>query len=572
MECKQCHLNFNTPPVIEPRKFKCRSCGNIFVVSPQGPKEHCSDEEVVTLETDPGKAVALRAPGPGAALPTPNLDACAMTYPARDGSQLQPPPQAPPATAPAAAPAVQKPTAPAQQQRQAAPGQPQLPAGSPQLQPAKIDTNTLKIPGYEIVSVLGSGGMGVVLKAKQISLDRDVAIKVLSPTLATIPRFVKRFQKEAKALSTLNHPGVVGVIDRGQVNGVCYLVMEFVAGTTLRYLLQRVQITLREFLDMVVQLLESLEYIHSKGIVHRDIKPENVIISKNRRIKVADFGLACLEDPDDSQNLTRHNTGMGTLNYMAPEQRVNAANVDCRADLYSLGVILYEIVTGELPLGAFDPPSKVNKRLSKRLDAIIIKALKSKPEERYQTARAIIDDIKGYMENVKKKPTPEAKAEQDKPISTIRSAPGKDVHSIIPSTHAPKQQQSGYDPQEEQRMWAVWQDHQKQVAEDSSPHGRGSMPGLSRTKKATKRRPAPAKKSAPNFFEKTLEQDRLLEQKRESHKANKWATYLVSALVILSLIIGIGALLMPIFPFLWRIPVLGGLMMKLRNVFTPSYD
>ncbi len=558
MECKQCHLNFNTPPVKEPRKFKCRSCGNIFVVSPTSPDHSCSDEEVVTLETDPGKAVALRAPGPEAALPTP--DACAMTYPARDGSQLRPPPPRPPAA----------PTAPAP--RQAAPGQPQLPAGSPPMKAAKVDINTLNIPGYEIVSVLGSGGMGVVLKARQKSLDRDVAIKVLSPSLATIPRFVKRFQKEAKALSTLNHPGVVGVIDRGQINGVCYLVMEFVAGTTLRYLLQRVQITLREFLDLVIQLLESLEYIHSKGIVHRDIKPENVIISKNRRIKVADFGLACLEDPEDSQNLTRHNTGMGTLNYMAPEQRVNAAEVDCRADLYSLGVILYEIVTGELPLGAFDPPSKVNKRLSKRLDAIIIKALKSKPSERYQTARAIIDDIKGYMDNVKKKPAVEAKKVEEQPISTIRSAPGKKVHSIIPSSHAPEPQK-GYDPQEEQRMWAVWQDHQRAVEEESSgmPSRRGAMPGLSRTKQATKKRPKPSQSSAPNFFEKTLEQERLLEEKRTSRKPNKIASYLVSGAVIFAVIIGIGALLLPTFPFLWRIPIIGGLMMKVRNIFLPTY-
>jgi serine/threonine protein kinase len=402
--------------------------------------------------------------------------------------------------------------------------------------------------------------MGVVLKAKQISLDRPVAIKVLSPSLAKIPRFVKRFQKEARALSQLNHPGVVSAIDRGQVGDVCYMVMEFVAGTTLRYLLQKVQITLKEFLDMVVQLLEAVEYIHSKGIIHRDIKPENIIISKNRQIKLADFGLACLIDPSENSNLTRANTGMGTVNYMAPEQRTNASEVDSRADIYSLGVILYEIVTGELPLGAFDPPSKVNKRLSKKLDAVIIKALKTKPEERYQNATEIRVAIQEYIDSVGKKPVNEAKSEQNRPISTISVPKGKEKSYKSPAD------KKAFDAEEEQRMWAVWKDHAKDNDKNSpspSPQRGSKVPGLNQRPKRTL---TSVKNDSAQFFERAIQKDIAYEQAREKSLEGKYKTYIAASIVGTMCFLGAGSAILPIFPFLSRIPLLGSILVAIRRM------
>ena len=337
--------------------------------------------------------------------------------------------------------------------------------------------------------------------------------------------------------------------------------MEFVAGTTLRYLLQKVQITLKEFLDMVVQLLEAVEYIHSKGIIHRDIKPENIIISKNRQIKLADFGLACLIDPDQNSNLTRANTGMGTVNYMAPEQRTNASEVDSRADIYSLGVILYEIVTGEIPLGAFDPPSKVNKRLNKKLDGIISKALKAKPDERYQNTTEFKDAIKSYIDNVKKKPAKEAKTEQDRPVSTISVPKGK------AKSHKSIAEKKAFDAEEERRMWAVWKDHAKEQVESNerAPRKGTQLPGLSGNRQ--KRPIAPIKKDSNQFFERAVQKDVDDQNAREKSEAGKYKAYIVAAIVGTVCFLGGTTAILPIFPFLAKIPLLGPILLSIRAIF-----
>jgi serine/threonine-protein kinase len=257
-----------------------------------------------------------------------------------------------------------------------------VPAGS---EPGKGPP--LQLPGYELLEILGRGGMGEVWKARQISLGRTVAIKLLPPKLAQDPEFVARFEKEAAALAALSHPNIIQIIDRGQAGDHYYFVMELVEGRSLREVIQNTRLSAQDALRVVAQICRAIDYAHEKQIIHRDLKPENILIDARGHVKVADFGLAGFRGGSDQHNLTATSVAMGTINYMAPEQRRDAKNVDGRADLYSLGVILYEALTGELPIGRFRLPSE--KDLDARLDEIVLKSLEVDPDQRYQRASAI---------------------------------------------------------------------------------------------------------------------------------------------------------------------------------------
>lgn len=247
--------------------------------------------------------------------------------------------------------------------------------------------------GLEIVRVLGKGGMGVVYQARQPALDRHVAIKILPRKLALDPDFQDRFIREAKALASLSHPNIVTVHDFGAEGGVFFLVMEFVDGVTLRQAMAGGKLGPETALRIVPQLCDALEYAHQEGVVHRDIKPENIILDRKGRVKIADFGLAKLVGNETRlPALTQTNIVMGTPNYMAPEQIENPKSVDHRADIYSLGVVLYEMLTGELPLGRFKLPSQ-KVQLDVRLDEVVLKALEKEPDRRYQRASHVKDDI-----------------------------------------------------------------------------------------------------------------------------------------------------------------------------------
>jgi tRNA A-37 threonylcarbamoyl transferase component Bud32 len=246
---------------------------------------------------------------------------------------------------------------------------------------------------YEILEVLGRGGMGVVYKARQPGLDRAVALKVLSPRLAADPDFVDRFGREAKALARLSHPNIVAVHDCGVESGMPYLVMELVDGVSLRRLLAERRLPPEEAMGIVPQLCAALEAAHQQGVVHRDIKPENILIDAKGRVKVADFGLAMVLGIGASR-LTQTHAVMGTPHYMAPEQVENPKTVDHRADIYSMGVVFYEMLTGELPLGAFPRPSEKAK-VHHRLDEIVLRALAKEPERRYQKASELREDVSG---------------------------------------------------------------------------------------------------------------------------------------------------------------------------------
>ncbi|HET7624424.1 MAG TPA: serine/threonine-protein kinase [Verrucomicrobiae bacterium] len=267
-------------------------------------------------------------------------------------------------------------------------------------------------PQLEILEFIGKGGMGVVYKARQKQLDRIVALKILPPGIGNAPAFAERFTREARALAKLNHPGIVTLYEFGTAAGgntgtapLYYFLMEYVDGVNLRQLLRAGRISAREALAIVPQICDALQFAHDNGIVHRDIKPENILLDRRGRVKVADFGLAKLmgtealvhpmgagnQRPGESHplpSLTDAGKVMGTPYYMAPEQMENPGEVDHRADIYALGVVFYQMLTGELPEKQIQPPSK-KVQIDVRLDEIVLRALEKKPELRFQQASVL---------------------------------------------------------------------------------------------------------------------------------------------------------------------------------------
>jgi predicted Ser/Thr protein kinase len=264
---------------------------------------------------------------------------------------------------------------------------------SPGTTPAQPAQLAGYFPQLEILELLGQGGMGAVYKARQPGLDRLVALKILPPQAAGDAGFAERFNREARALARLNHPNIVAVFDFGQTHGLHYFIMEYVDGLNLRQLEQAGKLKAREALKIIPQICDALQFAHDEGIVHRDIKPENVLLDKKGRVKIADFGLArILGREPTALRLTGAKDVMGTPHYMAPEQFEHPQEVDHRADIYSLGVVFYEMLTGELPLGRFAPPSR-KVQMDVRLDEVVLHALEREPELRYQRASQVKTDI-----------------------------------------------------------------------------------------------------------------------------------------------------------------------------------
>jgi serine/threonine protein kinase len=260
----------------------------------------------------------------------------------------------------------------------------------PPPEPAEI---TKHFPQLEVLECLGRGGMGMVYKARQPKLNRLVALKILAPEKGADPKFAERFLREAQALARLSHPNIVTVHDFGEADGLYYLLMEYVDGVTLRQLLQGQKIAPEQALQIVPKICEALQFAHERGIVHRDIKPENVLLDKQGRVKIADFGIAKLVGAEAVRpSLTEDKSVIGTPHYMAPEQVEKPQTVDHRADIYSLGVVFYEMLTGELPLGNFQPPSR-KVQVDVRLDEVVLHALEKEPERRYQHASEVKTDL-----------------------------------------------------------------------------------------------------------------------------------------------------------------------------------
>lgn len=255
------------------------------------------------------------------------------------------------------------------------------------LPPPSLEEVATAFPDLEVIELIGKGGMGAVYKARQKSLDRFVALKLLPLSLAADPEFADRFQGEAKALATLNHPNIVTVHDFGKQGDFYFLLMEFVDGPNLRHLIRDQKLSPQEALAIVPPLCDALEFAHQQNIVHRDIKPENLLLDTKGRVKVADFGIARIlgqSSPD-----LESDKAAGTPAYMAPEQKNSPHTVDTRADIYSLGVVIYEMLTGERPTSDLTPPSGKNATLDVRLDEVVLRALNSNPDLRWQSADAL---------------------------------------------------------------------------------------------------------------------------------------------------------------------------------------
>lgn len=250
------------------------------------------------------------------------------------------------------------------------------------------------LEGFEVLSLIGQGGMGAVYKAIHLRLDRVVAIKVLPTELdAADPAFGERFLREARSLAKLQHPNLVVVHDFGEVDGLYFIVMEYVEGANLRERLRDGSLRPDAALKILPQICEGLRYAHGQGLVHRDIKPENILLGNDGRVRIADFGLARMVHPDASDiSLTGTEQALGTPHYMAPEQLRDPDRVDHRADLFSLGVVFYEMLTGNLPQGRFPLPSE-EVEVSKHVDEVVLKSLEPNPERRYQQAMDMEEDL-----------------------------------------------------------------------------------------------------------------------------------------------------------------------------------
>lgn len=262
-------------------------------------------------------------------------------------------------------------------------------------------------PDLEIMERLGAGGMGTVYQVRQKRLDRFAALKVLTCRPEFHDSFSLRFEREAQVLARLSHPHIVSIYDFGEVeledeegHSLFWFLMEFVDGADLSRLIRAKTLTPEQALPMVPQICDALQYAHDTGVAHRDIKPANILVTHDGQVKIADFGLAAIRGKDGgalASGITMTGTAMGTPHYMAPEHWDAPDQVDHRADLYSLGVVIYEMLTGGRPSGLFDPPSRKVK-VDVRLDEVVLKALEKEPERRYQSASEIGQDVERVAE------------------------------------------------------------------------------------------------------------------------------------------------------------------------------
>jgi len=295
-------------------------------------------------------------------------------------------------------------------------------------QPTVVEI-AVHFPELEVLEVIGVGGMGAVFKARQPKLDRWVALKILSSDLAGDPAFAERFDREARVLARLSHPNIVTVFDTGMAGPFAYLMMEYVDGVNLRQAMKAGRFTPVDALSLVQDVCGALKFAHEKGILHRDIKPENILIDSRGQVKIADFGIAKLVGENDREQVTLTQRGfvLGSPHYMAPEQLESPGDVDQRADIYSLGVVLYELLTGELPLGRFAPPSKKSS-VDVRIDEIVMRTLERERELRFQT----VGEVKTQMQAASEAGTrpPEAVRAPTDVVSAGKTARGANASLI----------------------------------------------------------------------------------------------------------------------------------------------
>src|SRR5436853_4400263 len=280
--------------------------------------------------------------------------------------------------------------------------------------------NTLFDGRYRIVRKLGAGGMANVYLAEDQELGRRVAIKILNERHANDDQFVERFRREAKNAAGLSHPNIVSIFDRGEAEGTYYIAMEYLDGRSLKEMItKRGPAPINVAVDYARQILAALRVAHRQGLVHRDIKPHNVLVDDEGRVKVTDFGIARA----GPSQMTEEGSIIGTAQYLSPEQ-ARGTQVDQRSDLYSLGIVLYEMLTGEVPFTGDspveiamkhlskvpEPPSRIRPEVPRDLDFVVMRALAKAPDERYASAEEMDADLARVARGVSVSPETEEAA------------------------------------------------------------------------------------------------------------------------------------------------------------------
>jgi len=235
---------------------------------------------------------------------------------------------------------------------------------------------------YKVEKLIGRGGMGSVFQAFDPNTGEKVAIKVLRKTYSDSAKFRARFEREISVLLKLYHPNIVKIINRGEANGVHFFTMDLVNGVTLRDIMKKNELNLKARLQIIGEVCSAVQHAHDRNVIHRDLKPQNIIIDENGHARVLDFGIARLTR-DNLLNLTRTGQIIGTSRYMAPEQQRDTKHVDTQADVYSIGILAYQLLTGKLPIGNYTPLSELVPQLPAEIDPVVDKALEVRPQDRY---------------------------------------------------------------------------------------------------------------------------------------------------------------------------------------------
>ena len=295
---------------------------------------------------------------------------------------------------------------------------------------------------YRIEKVIGIGGMAIVFKATDLLMRRTVAVKILKDEFAADEQSVKSFINESKTVAMLSHPNIVNIYDVSVRENIKYIVMEYVEGITLKnYMEHREVLNLREIISYTTQILRALDHAHAKGVVHRDIKPQNIMLLKSGVIKVMDFGIA---KRPNTETITMAGKAIGTVYYISPEQ-VTGGDIDSRSDIYSLGAMMYEMATGQLPFTADTPvsvalmqvnddptpPREINPHIPQGLEQIILRAMEKNPDERYQSAEEMLSQLLKLRENPKIV-FRENKNKQQKQKSSGQTKKKKTSHAMFP--------------------------------------------------------------------------------------------------------------------------------------------
>jgi serine/threonine protein kinase len=299
------------------------------------------------------------------------------------------------------------------------------------------------LSGYEVTGFIARGGMGAVYRGEQLSLGRKVAIKILPPQLRSLdPNYAQRFKLEARSMGQLNHPGIVSVYDFGEMaDGTLYFIMEYIDGTDVAQMVaSQGRLSSQHAMSITAHVCDALEYAHQNGVVHRDIKPANIMVGYDGRVKVADFGLAKSKLQANTSSLTISGHVMGTPHFVAPEALTLGVEVDHRADIYAVGVMLYQMLTGKLPQGMFEMPSKVVLGLDPRYDEIVASAMRDDRECRYQR----ILDMRRALDAILTKPVAKVKVDASRPPAALNTIgrPQRPPQAVARPPHAEKRKKS----------------------------------------------------------------------------------------------------------------------------------